>query len=65
VVKEVGKNIECVVSEWSVWKECRVKWGVGIKERLRMIKVKNENGGRKCKKSLVRRKKWKMGKWSK
>jgi hypothetical protein len=25
VVKEVGKNIECVVSEWSVWKECRVK----------------------------------------
>ena len=39
---------DCEVSSWSDWSICNASCGGGIKSRIRSIRIKPENGGKKC-----------------
>lgn len=53
----VSEKVDCMVTPWSEFGPCSVTCGRGRSEKRRMIKVPAANGGKRCPKKLVRRKK--------
>ena len=55
----VGPVIDCMVTEWTPWESCTAVCGKQYITRARMIKVQPQNGGKKCPKKLIKRRKCK------
>ncbi|RUS83611.1 hypothetical protein EGW08_008630, partial [Elysia chlorotica] len=50
-------RINCMVTPWSEWSECSATCGRGTVMKTRMIKVEPKNGGQRCPRRLVKKKK--------
>ena len=48
---DVG-DIDCMVTEWTLFSDCSVSCGTGIRTRSRMIKLRNRGSGQPCPKDL-------------
>ncbi|GFS17750.1 spondin-1-like [Elysia marginata] len=68
-----GARVNCMVTPWSGWSECSATCGRGVIMKTRMVKVEPKNGGRRCPRRLVKKKKCrqkkcpvdcKMSQWS-
>lgn len=57
-----GPPVDCMVTPWTDWSECKQTCGKEYVTRTRMIKLPASNGGKKCPKKLERRKKCKLPK---
>ncbi|XP_050392643.1 spondin-1 isoform X2 [Patella vulgata] len=57
-----GTQVDCMVTLWTDWGECSVTCGKGVMMKTRMIKQEAANGGRKCPKKLVKKRKCKLRK---
>jgi len=53
---QVPSPIDCMVTEWTDWSPCNATCGKAWKEKLRMIKIPAQNGGKPCPKRLAKKK---------
>ncbi|XP_046327753.1 spondin-1-like isoform X1 [Haliotis rufescens] len=58
--EHTGSGVNCMVTPWSDWSECSVTCGKGMMTKTRMVKVQPQNGGRKCPRKLMKKKKCKV-----
>ncbi|KAK3098047.1 hypothetical protein FSP39_015564 [Pinctada imbricata] len=57
-----GPRVDCVITSWSEWSPCSVSCGRGFISKTRTVKVQGSNGGIRCPRKLMKKKKCKMEK---
>lgn len=58
----VGERVDCMITEWTEWEKCTETCGKQYVTRTRMVKRQPENGGKRCPKKLLRKRKCKLPK---
>lgn len=55
VANASNEPVDCMVTPWLDWSPCSVSCGVGVSERIRMVKRPAANGGRPCPTRLTKK----------